>query len=316
MKGIIRWASSFIVFAALALGSFASAPAATGVRIGISSSDAAAVPLYAERTGVFARHGLAATVRTGMQGVDVLAGLRDGTIDIGFANTLSTASAIHSGQHVVMLAPGAFYLSAHPVTVLVQAPSSTFRTGKDLDGKTIASPSGHRDLGAITNAAWIDQHGGDSKTVTFVTGIKLHDVGAALAAHKVDAAELTEPELSAQIRSGQVKLLAPTLDAVGNGFIIGGFVATRAWVNAHPAAAREFIAAMAETASWANAHRGVTAPIIAKELHVSPAVVTSMVRATYAIKLTTAELQPVLNVGAKYGVIPPMRATALFDPSL
>jgi ABC-type nitrate/sulfonate/bicarbonate transport system substrate-binding protein len=299
--------------AAFLFGIVAPAPAATVVRIGLSNSDVAAEPLYAQTTGIFRRAGLDAALTNGMQGSAVIAGLKAGTIDIGFVNIVSTAGAIQRGDPFVLLAPGALYRSDAPITVLVQSPRSHFRTGADLNGKRIATPSGKRDLGTIGTEAWIDAHGGDSRSVRFVTGIPLHAVGAALAAHRIDASELTEPELSAQRRAGVVTLVAPTFDAVGSGFIIGGFVTTRAWVRAHPAAARRFIAAMAETARWANAHHAQTAPILARRLKVAPALVASMVRATYPAALTPAIVQPPLDAAANYHVIAPMHAAELIE---
>jgi len=302
----------WVLAATLALG--AAAPAATTVRIGISNSDVAAEPLYANERGTFARAGLAATVTTGMQGGAVLDALANGTIDIGFANIVSIATAIQAGKPLVLLAPGALYTSEAPITVLVQAPGSNYTGGADLDGKTIVTPSGDRDLGAIGTRAWIDAHGGDSRTIHIISGIRLQDVGAALAAHRADASEITEPELSAQRAAGSIKLLAPTFDAVSPHFIIGGFVASRAWVQANPAAARAFVAAMSETAVWADAHHAETAPLLARVLGVPPAVVATMVRATYPATLTVATIQPALDAAARYHVLQPLRAEQLIVP--
>jgi NitT/TauT family transport system substrate-binding protein len=303
----------------LALGVMAPAVSAadlTPVRIGTSNSDVAAEPVYAQETGIFRRAGIDAAITVGMQGAAVLEALRRGTIDIGFANIVSISEAIQKGDPIVLLAPGALYTSQAPITVLVGLPSSKLHTGADLNGKTIATPSGKRDLGAIGTSAWIDAHGGDSKTVNFVTGIPLAEVGAALAAHRIDASEITEPELSKQRGRGEIALIAPTFDAVGSGsgFIIGGFVASKAWVRAHPDAARHFVAAMGEVARWANAHRPETAPLLAARLKVSPEVVASMVRATYSPRLSVAEIQPVLDAAAKYGIVQPMDAALLINP--
>jgi ABC-type nitrate/sulfonate/bicarbonate transport system substrate-binding protein len=300
---------------ALAAGSVQAPPlgaqVTTAIRIGLSNSDVAAEPLYAQRTGIFARAGLTAALTSGMPGAAVLGALRNGTIDIGFVNIVSIATAVQHGDPFVLLAPGALYRSKAPLTVLVSAPANKYINGAELNGKTIATPSGGRDLGAIGTRAWIDANGGDSRTVRFVTGIPLAKVGTALAAHRIDASELTEPELSAQVHRGAVRVVAPTFDAVGDRFIIGGFVASKAWVHAHPLAAQRFVAAMHAVALWANVHQAQTAPMLAASLHVDPSVVASMVRATYSPKLTVGEIQPALDVAARYGALPPMNAATL-----
>jgi ABC-type nitrate/sulfonate/bicarbonate transport system substrate-binding protein len=311
MKTIVGTTAVLAVLAAGVPSAPLAAQAPTAIRIGISNSDVAAEPLYATQTGVFRRAGLAATLAPGMQGSAVLNALRAGTIDVGFVNIVSIATAVQHGDPYVLLAPGALYKSAAPLTLLVSAPGSKFIAGADLNGKTIATPSGGRDLGAIGTRAWIDSDGGDSRTVHFVTGIPLSRVGAALAAHQIDASEITEPELSAQLKSGGIRIVAPTFDAVSSRFIIGGFVASKAWVRAHPSGARRFVTAMHDVALWANAHQAQTAPMLAASLKVDPAVVASMVRATYSSRLAVDEIQPALDVAARYGVLRPMNAATL-----
>ncbi len=311
MKMIAAIAALLALVAGGVPSSSLAAPAPTAIRIGISNSDVAAEPLYAQETGVFRKAGLAATLTPGMQGSAVLGALRKGTIDVGFVNIVSIATAVQHGDPYVLLAPGALYKSKAPLTVLVSAPANKYIAGAQLNGKTIATPSGGRDLGAVGTRAWVDSDGGDSRTIHFVTGIPLSKVGAALAAHQIDASEITEPELSAQLKSGAIRVVAPTFDAVSSRFIIGGFVASKAWVRAHPVAARRFVAAMHDVALWANVHKAETAPLLAASLKVDPEIVNSMVRAEYSPRLAVDEIQPALDAAARYGVLRPMQAATL-----
>jgi NitT/TauT family transport system substrate-binding protein len=276
------------ILATLALGATLPLPAraATAIRIAVSNGDVAAEPLYAQDRGIFAAAGLDATIATNLQGAATLAALHAGTIDVGFANIVSIAEAFERGEPLALLAAGSLYTSAAPITVLVAAAGSTYRTGADLDGKAIATPSGRRDLGAIGTSAWIDRHGGNSRTIRWKTGLAFSEVGRALQRGDLDASELTEPEVTRQRRAGLIRVVAATFDAVAPAFVIGGFVARRAWVRAHPEAARRFTAAMRETAVWANGHHAETAVLLARRLHVSRELVDSMVRATYPRRAT------------------------------
>jgi NitT/TauT family transport system substrate-binding protein len=280
----------------------------TLIRIGVSDTDAAAQPLYAQETGVFRRDGLDARITRGMQGARVLDAIAAGTIDVGFANIVSIATAIQRGAPVVLLAPGPLHLTQAPLTVIVQAPSSHFRSGADLNGKRVEVPSGRHDLATISTAAWIDEHGGDSRTVHFVSGIPLAKIAGALAAGRIDASELTEPYLSLEKRKGAVKVFGSTYDAIAPRFYIGGYAASKTWVESHPEAARRFVSAMREIAHWANAHPSQTAPMLAAWLGVSPSVVASMTRARFGETLSLALIQPALDVAAKYGAMEPMHA--------
>lgn len=292
----------------------ASAQSTTLIRMGFLDGDANAEPLYAQATGVFRRAGITVTTNGTLSGAKVLEALEARRIDIGFSNVVSLAGQVERGVPLVLLAPAEVYTSANPTSTLVQAPSTNYRTGADLDGKSIDSPSGKGSVGALGPLVWIDRHGGDSRTVKLVTGIRLADIPAALQSGRIDAAELTEPDREFMQRRGAVKFLAASFDAIAPRFVIGGWVARKDWVNAHPQAVRAFVAAMRETALWANGHRDQTAVILAKEAKLPLAIVKEMPRAYYGVTLDRATLQPPLDAAAKYGMIKPISARELIGP--
>jgi NitT/TauT family transport system substrate-binding protein len=281
------------------------------VRVGVSNTDAAAQPLYSQETGIFRRLGIDARITGGMQGGPIIDAIKAGTIDVGFANIVSIATAIQNGDPVVLLAAGSVYDTRGPLTVIVQTPDSPLRSGKDLNGKTIEVPSARKDLATMATMAWIDQHGGDSSTVKFVAGIPLEQIAEALKAGKVDASELTEPHLSVQKRAGTVRVLAPTYDAIAPHFLIGGWVASKKWVDAQPDAARRFAQAMRESARWGNTHQTQSAPLLAKELKVDPSIVLGMVRSEYGESLQAGLIQPCIDVAVRYGAMKPMNAAEM-----
>lgn len=288
----------------------ARAPAPVTIRIGVVNTDVSSEPVYADAAGFFQRAGLRAAITTYANGKQVLDALAAGTLDVGFANVVSAVDAIQKGAPLTVIAPSTIYDRAHPITILVQAPASTYRSGRDLNGKTLSVPAPN-DLGEVSTRAWIDATGGDSRTVHYVTGIPSSQIADALATHRVDAAELSEPALTTEVTRGNVKPLAPTFDVVGHPFYIGVFLATKAWAGANSDAARRFSAAMRETARWANGHRSETAAILAQRLGVTTATTGSMVRASYGDALSPALIQPIVDVAAKYGVLKPMRAADL-----
>ncbi len=312
-----RWLIAALIVGTLATPAARVASAAPPdlVRMGFLDGDANSEPYYAQEKKIFARYGLTVTTRGNLGGANVLRELKAGAIDIGFANVVSLAGEVQRGAPLVLLAPGEVYNSASPTSALVQAPGTDYRTGSDLNGKTIASPSGKGSLGALGPQLWIDKNGGDSKTVNLVTGYALADIPAALASGKLDAAELTEPDREIRQQKGEVKLLAPTFNAIAPHFLIGGWVARKAWVDTHPAAARRFVAAMRETARWANAHHAQTAAIVARRMNLPLELVREMPRASYGEVLSAATIQPPLDVAARYGIIAPMRAAALIGPA-
>jgi NitT/TauT family transport system substrate-binding protein len=312
-----RWFVASVLAAPVLAAPAAVAAAAPGVvRVAISDSDLAAEPLYGSAAGIFRRYGLhVVLVPSRDGGAGVIRALRAGTIDVGFSNLISVSATIERGGPIVLIAPAGVHHRSAPVNAIVVLPNSPIRSGKDLDGKSISSPSGPGSAGALAPAAWIDQHGGDSRTVHFVTGIQPFDVPAALRAGRIAAAEMGDPDLTILRQRGQVQILCSPFDAEGDDYLLAAFIASKPCALAHRATAHRFAAAMAETARWSNAHRAQTGAILARRLHLAPSVVAAMSRTSYAERFVPAQMQPPLDVAARYGLLRPIRAEALLRAS-
>jgi NitT/TauT family transport system substrate-binding protein len=275
--------------------------------VGILGTDVSLEPLYAQQTGVFARHGVAAGFTALANGGAIVSAVASGALDIGFSNLVSAAGAIGRGIPLMLLAPAAVYTARAPVTVLVQARTSHYQTGADLSGKVIGIDT-LQSLTDIGLRAWLQSTGGDPRAARFIE-LPFSEMGAALAQGRVDAAMITEPAWTSQ--RAEVALLAPAFNAIANEFLIGAFVTSKRWYDANRDAAGAFVAAIAETARWANGHRAQTAPLLADQLKMDPAVVKTMTRATYGEQLSPALIQPVLDVAARFGTLAPMHAADL-----
>jgi ABC-type nitrate/sulfonate/bicarbonate transport system substrate-binding protein len=107
------------------------------------------------------------------------------------------------------------------------------------------------------------------------------------------------------------KFLDSPFDAIGDGFLLAGFVASKSWVQSDPATAHRFVLAMREAARWANKHHAETARILAQTLDLEPSVVNAMSRTTFAETLTPEILQAPLDLAARYGIIKAMKADEL-----
>jgi ABC-type nitrate/sulfonate/bicarbonate transport system substrate-binding protein len=149
--------------------------------------------------------------------------------------------------------------------------------------------------------------------VIFVHGIPVPEVPAALAEHRVDASETTEPQWTAQLKEGKVKLLAKNFDAIAPSFVNGAFFARREWVESHRDAARLFTEAMSETARWARTHPDEAIALSAEAMQAPKSTVEFRARVPLGEGLRPELVQPVLDVAARYGMISPVRAQDLFN---
>lgn len=271
----------------------------TTVRVATTPIELGAQVFYAKDQGFFKRRGLDVDIQIIPSGAAITAAVAGNSLDIAQANLVTLGTAHERGLPFVVIAPAGLYSSEASTTSLVVAKSSSIKTGKDLEGKTVAI-NGLRNITQIGTSAWMDRNGGDVKKVRFVE-MPFPQMAAALEAGRVDAAILPEPELSAAT-AGNVKIIGQPYTAIANQFLIGGWFTTYSWAKANPDVMKKFVEATIEGGVWANAHPVESAKVLEKytKITVSP----TMKRTVFAKRLDATDIQPLLDASFKYGSLP------------
>jgi NitT/TauT family transport system substrate-binding protein len=270
-------------------------------------ADNSAEVYYAQELGFFKDAGLDVRISAMTNSGAIIAALAGGGGDIGNAVVGSVADARGKGIPILYIAPAGLYDSAAPTAALVTLKDSPITKAADLDGKIVAI-SGLNDLTYFATRAWIDKNGGKSADVKFIE-LPFPAMTAAVAAHRVDAAYVIEPFLSAG--SADLKVLARAAESVAPRYQATGWIASETWLASHADLALRFAAAIHRTALWANSHQKESALILVKYLKLDPAIVEKMRRVTYAVTLETRLVQPPIDTAAKYTGQAPVRANSL-----
>ncbi len=266
------------------------------LRVATLSTDAGAEVFYGLDRGFFHDAGLDVEVQMFANGAAMASAVVSGAIDIGYANIISLAQAHERNVPLVVLYPGPIYDGAHPATLLVVARDSAIHSARDLEGKTIAV-NGLGTTAQLAPMAWVDRAGGNGGSIHFVE-LSSAQTFVAVAEHRVDAAEVTEPNYAANAAS--VRAIAPGLDGIARTFVSGAYFTSRAWAAAHPDAVAKFVSALQRTAVWANANHDDSATILAKYAKMDPALIAKMQRTPYATSIVPAQMQIQIDVATKY----------------
>jgi NitT/TauT family transport system substrate-binding protein len=288
------------------------AQAAMKVRVTTVPIDQGAQIYYAADLGIFAKHGLDAEVQSLTNGNDVISAIAGGAIEIGNSNVMTAASAHTRGLPIQLFAEAGLYSSEVPTSYILVPTGSPVKTAKDLNGKTFAV-NGLKSITQISVQNWIDANGGDAKTVKFVD-MPFAAMEAVLASDHVDAALLPEPVATFDLGKGHTRILAQAFDAIAHRFAIGGWVAKSDWIAANPPAVRAFNEAMRETARWANDPKNheSSAAMLLKYTKIQ---VGKANRVLYAERLLAADIQPEIDVAARYGILPNAFSAAEMFPA-
>ncbi len=218
------------------------------------------------------------------------------------------AQAHARGLNFRVIAPATIYNGTTPVNVIMVAKNSTVKTGADLNGQTVAV-NGLRDLTQYEMQAWIDQNGGDVKTVKLIE-TPFSEMAAALEAGRVAAGILAEPFWTAALDTCRV--IGNGSAPVGKHFMVTGWFGSTDWLTKNADTAKRMQAVMLQIARWANANHAATQAIVPKYTKITPEVAAHMVRAVLGeTRPDPALIQPVIDVAVKYGDLQPMRASEL-----
>jgi NitT/TauT family transport system substrate-binding protein len=273
----------------------------TPLRVSTGVTDDATVLFYAMQSGMFKKAGLDVRFTAAQSGAAVATAVVAGTIDIGKSSLVNLMNAHLRGIPVQLVAAGAIFdARVAPFGQVLVAADSGITSGKDLTGKTIGVPY-LQDFNVLVVRMWVDQTGGDSKTLKFVE-IPDSALTAALIAHRVDGCVLQEPNLSAAIQTHQVK--AFTVTPSDPAFLFSAWFADNDWVAAHADTVAAFIRVMAASTAYTNAHPEATAKLMADATGVPLDSFLKTPRLHSATSLTTSSIQPYIDVAARYGMIP------------
>jgi ABC-type nitrate/sulfonate/bicarbonate transport system substrate-binding protein len=290
-----------LIGAGLATAS-ASAPAAavTSLRLATLPIDGTALAYYAKDLNYFQDAGLDVTIQSITNGAVITSAVIANSLDIGWSNSISLAAAHKRGLPVVIIAAGGISTPGSLATQLMVRKDSPIHTAIDLTGKVIGT-TGLANVGQLTPSLWIDKNGGKSSTVKFLE-VPLPELPAALEQNRVDAAWLAEPFVT--VAEPFARTLATCFDDVAPRWMLGGWFTTTAWASAHRDVVDSFRTVMNKTAVWANANQPQSALILAKYANLDPNLLKKMHRVTYGTRPEAAQLQPIIDLSARYGVIP------------
>jgi NitT/TauT family transport system substrate-binding protein len=257
---------------------------------------------YAQSSGIFAKNGLDVAFDAAASGAAVVAAITAGAYDIGKASVISSFRAVARGIPVVAVAPGWIFDAANSSAELVVSADSSIRSGADLNGKTIAVGS-LRELNQVAAMAWVDKHGGDSKTLQFIE-LPVASSGAAVARHRVDATVLLEPALTDAISLGTVRSIGSAFGAIASTFPVSLWIANSTWASSHPGQVRAFTKSLAEASQFINHHPDVAIALLSAKTGASVDSLQRIRRVMDGTSLTAEMLQPLLAAAQHYVDMP------------
>jgi NitT/TauT family transport system substrate-binding protein len=271
------------------------------VRVASAADDDITPILYAQKSGAFQRAGLDVQVQRMNNGAATAAAVAGGSVDIGKSSMMALIAAHARNVPFTLIAPSGLYVSATPSALLVVPKASPIKDARDLSGKTMPT-TGLRELMQIATDAWVDKNGGDSQSIRFIE-MPASAIPPALDDGRVDAVTLNYPVLQKILDSGKVRVLAKPMDTIAPAFMIAAFFASNDYIEKNRAVLDRFRAVLKDAAKYVNGHHAETVNLLASFSGLEPATIANMQRVTNGLDLDPRQIQPLIDVAAKYKVI-------------
>jgi NitT/TauT family transport system substrate-binding protein len=277
-------------------GAPAAAQSDMTIRVAYIPFEASAQLFYAKELGLWTKAGLGVDLQPIPYGAAIATAVASNAVDVGYATVMTLASAHAKKLPFTIIAPANAFDVTQPPGGMLMSASKDVRKGVDLNGKTIGSP-GLNTLGEYGVRAWVDAGGGDATTLKFVE-IPFSEMPAALATGRIDAAFVAEPYLTPAKKAAHT--VAVEFDAIANAFLVAAWFTTDDWAKKHQKAVALFAQSMHDAMMWAQQNPAKCPEILAKYLKVDQAQVAASPRTYFAKSLDPANVQPGIDLTAKY----------------
>lgn len=274
------------------------------------------LPVFAMiEEGFAAREGLTITESTVVGGTAILAGLVDGSLDIGNVGIPSLAAGAEAGTvpaKAVGVVAGTVVSPDHPLIGVVAADGvSDFAA---LSGRLVAVNS-KVSLGAAAIIRRVTSTGAPPPELV---EIPFTNMGLALRSGDVAAAVTLDPYLTQSIGRGDGHLLGwvvggPPMERVQAGIYSAGADVVRT----KPDALKAFIRALLASQEWVRTHPKESRQLLAKRLAIAPDVVAKITLPAFRRdgRSNAQQIQVILDLLAPPGA-EPAPADSLFDETL
>jgi NitT/TauT family transport system substrate-binding protein len=278
--------------------------AQTKLRVGTNQNIDAAALEVARVKGFLAEEGLDVEITPVVGGAASLPTLAAGKIDIAASNLISIVLGVKNDLPFKIIGAGdAGRPKAPDLAGMISKTGSGLKTGKDLEGKKVATNTRNNIIWLFARA-WIEKTGGDPDKVNFVE-VPFPQMIDALAQGRADAAFLVEPFLSSGLNTKNYEAIGWPYVQVLPGTPISQWVATEDFVKANGPTIEKFARALNKASDWIA--KNETNPewftLVSAYTKMSPEAVQASAVPVFEKKLDPAAIEQVIALMRKHGLL-------------
>lgn len=262
-----------------------------------------ATGLYiAQQRGYFAAAGLHVTITPIVSSEAAIPDLVTNHVQVVFGNYVSDILAESAGVTKLRFVAAGNTSGPREQEVVV-LPGSSITSPAQLRGKDIGV-NALNNVGVLMIEAILSQYGVPASSVHFID-IPFPDEAAALAAHRVAAAYITDPFLTAAREKYGVRTLFDCDSGPVSNLPISGYVTTTAWAEKDPRTVAAFVSALEKGQALASSDRAAADAALSAFIGVPEKTAAAAAIGTFPVgqQVQTAPLQRLADLMLRYGML-------------
>jgi NitT/TauT family transport system substrate-binding protein len=287
------------------------APELQTLRVAVTKTiDTVPLRLAVER-GMFRRAGLdLQLVEQGSQ-AGVLSALRSGDVDLGVACNMTLLTAASDGAQFEL--QGEAYISGRNTMALVTLPGKGYAEPTDEPAPVIGLEPG-RELGRLATRSRLATEGVDADRIEFKP-LKFDEMIPALQSGAIDAAWMTEPQISSAQKEHGARIVTDTALGALLEFPVSSYAAMKNKAKANPRTFALFRQTLARAQQLAEDRAAVRAEL-AELTSLDKTTVELVSLGSYPTSLNGVRLQRVADLMHRSGVVPGRIDVAALLPAI
>jgi NitT/TauT family transport system substrate-binding protein len=255
----------------------------------------------AEQKGLFAAEGLHVTIVPAISSETVIADQLKGKYDVTLGNYVSYIQWEDFKHARLRIVCESSVMQSRTQELLVP-PGSPIRSIDQLKGKKIGVNVPNNIIALLVNSVLTDS--GMKPSDVHLVPMAFPLMAKALQDHKIDAAEMPEPFVTAtQVTIGAQALFDADQGATRN-LPVAGMVVTQAWAKKYPRTAAALERAVEKGQAIADTNRSAIEEAMVKYVpHMTPQVAALLAEDSYPIGLEKARIQRIADLMLRFGLL-------------
>lgn len=250
--------------------------------------------------GYMTEEGLKLELQAMAGGATIIPAIVGGSLDFGISNYVSVIVANGQGIKIKAFSDSAYGSRSSPPFSIIVKKGSSIKAAKDLNGKKV-SVNTRNGIVHVGVMEWIEQNGGDPKTVQYVE-LPFPQMPPAITQGQVDAAAVTEPFVTVAT-SQDAEVLSNYLTDLRDNVAIAGFISTDDWITKNRDAAQSFHRANTKGMEWVAKNEATARQYAAKYASLDPSLAAKIKLAALRSTPLVDAVQFWVDLSKKWGLL-------------